>query len=140
MFSRLSEIGSNCFCAGTGQSNQIGSCGQFRKAVFLSQGIDRCQHHFRHFRSAVFVGKGSFVNGVANLAALADDERRHDLGGAGNQAPVAGVLLIEHPSGGSVQNDGLFRRKGTDRTQKKDGGHKDRRRPKKHCFHILTRG
>ena len=71
---------------------------------------------------------------------LADHQRRHNFGGAGDEAPLIGIFLVQHPPGGGIEHDGLLRGNGGDLRHKKDGGHKDRRRPKNRSFHILTRG
>ena len=83
---------------------------------------------------------GRDLHPVENIAPLTYDQGRHDLRGACNQTPVIGIFFIERPAGSCIQHNSLFRRNSADRTEKKDGGHKDRRRPKKHCFHILTQG
>ena len=39
---------------------------------------------------------------VQHIALLANHQRRHNLGGAGNEAPAIGIFLIEDPAGACV--------------------------------------
>ena len=45
---------------------------------------------------------------VQDVALLADHKSCHDLGGAGNQAPLVGILLIQNPSGGGIHQNCFF--------------------------------
>ena len=78
---------------------------------------------------------------IQHVAPFAYHKGRHNLGGAGDQAPAVGVFIKQHPAADGIQGIGLF---GADRVsfpgQNQNGGQQSSRRSGEESFHLSHPG
>ena len=79
------------------------------------------------------------AHSVQDVALLANNQRRHDFGGAGDQAPLRGIFLVKHSP-----TDGIHRIRPPGghgirpHRQKQDGGQQCSRRPGEKSSHFFS--